>query len=54
CFELSVGGCVYQKGKYLRGHAEGNDESSSAALRHSSVSPRAASSLFQPPLSPHP
>lgn len=58
CFELSVGCCIYQKGKYLLGHAEGDDESTAAgaaaALRHSSVSPRAASSLFQPPLSPNP
>lgn len=53
CFELSVGCCIYQKGKYLLGHAEGED--SIAALRQpSSVSASRAPSLFQPPLSPHP
>lgn len=55
CFELSVGCCIYQKGKYLLGHAEGGDDSTmaTAAFRHPSVSPRAASS-FQPPPSPDP
>ncbi|CAM9124002.1 unnamed protein product [Laminaria digitata] len=52
CFVLSVGCCIYQKGKYLLGHAEG--DKSTAALRHPPVSSRPPSLFQSPPLSPRP
>lgn len=45
CLELAVGCCIYQKGKYLLGHAEGAESTTTAASRH----PPASSSRVPPP-----
>lgn len=46
CLELSVGCCIYQKGRYLLGHAEGAESTTTAPPQHP---PLGSSSRFPPP-----
>lgn len=55
CLELAVGCCIYQKGKYLLGHAEGEESAMNSSRPSPGLSPRPPPPPpppLPPPLSP--